>query len=128
MPEDERRERGLAALDAISGPEGRAVLERIAATSPELADNVVRFVFGEVLSRPALGLREREIATVAALTALGNALPQLKVHLHAALRVGCTREEILEVIVQMAVYAGFPAALNALFAAEEVFAAQEADS
>jgi 4-carboxymuconolactone decarboxylase len=52
---------------------------------------------------------------------LGNAAPQLKVHLHAALNVGCSREEIVEIIMQIAVYAGFPAALNGLFAAKEVF-------
>jgi 4-carboxymuconolactone decarboxylase len=46
---------------------------------------------------------------VAALTALENAAPQLKVHLHGALNVGCTQDEIIEVIIQMAVYAGFPA-------------------
>ncbi len=62
-------------------------------------------------------MKSRKIATVAALTALGNASPQLK----AALNVGCTREEIVEVIMQMAVYAGFPAALNGMFAAKEVF-------
>jgi 4-carboxymuconolactone decarboxylase len=56
------------------------------------------------------------------LTALGNAQPQLKVHIRAALNVGCSKAEILEVIMQMAVYAGFPAALNGLFAAKEVFA------
>lgn len=64
----------------------------------------------------------REIAVVAALTALGNAAPQLKVHIHGALNVGCSRDEVIEVIMQMAVYAGFPAALNLLFAAQEVFA------
>ena len=58
---------------------------------------------------------------VAALTALGNAVPQLKVHIHGALNVGCTEQEVIEVIMQMAVYAGFPAALNGLFAAKEVF-------
>lgn len=69
-----------------------------------------------------LDLRSREIATVAALTAMGNAAPQLKVHIGAALHVGLTQDEIVEVIMQMAVYAGFPAALNGLFAAKEVFA------
>jgi 4-carboxymuconolactone decarboxylase len=59
---------------------------------------------------------------VAALTALGNAAPQLKVHIHGALNVGCSREEVIEITMQMAVYAGFPAALNGLFAAKEVFA------
>jgi 4-carboxymuconolactone decarboxylase len=69
-----------------------------------------------------------QIAQVmAALTALGTAGPQLRVHLHAALNVGCTREEIVEVIMQMSAYAGFPAALNGLFAAKEVFAERRAD-
>ena len=68
-----------------------------------------------------LDLKSREIATVAALTALGNATPQLKVHVHGALNVGCPRDEIVELMMQMAVYAGFPAALNGLFAAQEVF-------
>jgi len=59
---------------------------------------------------------------VAAFTALGNAAPQLKVHIHGTLNVGCTEQEVVEVIMQMAVYAGFPAALNGLFEAKNVFA------
>jgi len=70
-------------------------------------------------------LKSRGIVVVAALTALGNAAPHLKVHIHGALNVGCTQQEILEVIMQMAVYAGFPAALNDLFAAKEVFKERE---
>lgn len=66
--------------------------------------------------------RSAGIATIAALTALGNASPQLKVHIEAGLNVGLSRQEITEVIMQMAVYAGFPAALNGLFAAKEIFA------
>jgi 4-carboxymuconolactone decarboxylase len=62
---------------------------------------------------------------VAALTALGNATPQLKVHIHDALNVGCTRVEIVEIMIQMAVYAGFPAALNGVFAAKDVFAERD---
>ncbi|MNR54832.1 Carboxymuconolactone decarboxylase family protein [compost metagenome] len=58
---------------------------------------------------------------VAALTATGNAAPQLKVHIQGALNVGVSREEIVETIMQMAVYAGFPAALNGLAVAKEVF-------
>ena len=53
---------------------------------------------------------------------MGNAAPQLKVHIAAALHVGLTQEEMIEVMMQMAVYAGFPATLNGLFAAKEVFA------
>jgi 4-carboxymuconolactone decarboxylase len=83
---------------------------------------VIEFPFGDIYCRPGLDLRAREIATIAALTALGNASPQLKVHIEAGLNVGLSREEITEVIMQMAVYAGFPAALNGLFAAKEIFA------
>ena len=57
---------------------------------------------------------------MAALTALGNCSPQLKVHLKAALNVGCTEDEIKEVILQMSVYAGFPASLNGMFAFKDV--------
>jgi 4-carboxymuconolactone decarboxylase len=81
----------------------------------------VEFPFGDIYSRPGLDLKSREIAVVAALTALGNAAPQLKVHVHGALNVGASRTEIIETIMQMAVYAGFPAALNGLAVAREVF-------
>jgi len=81
----------------------------------------VEFAFGDIYSRLGLDLKSRQIATMAALTALG-ALPQLKVHIHFALESGCSREEIVEIIMQMAVYAGFPAALNGFAAAKEVFA------
>jgi 4-carboxymuconolactone decarboxylase len=63
----------------------------------------------------------RELATVAALTALGHYAPQLNVHINGALNVGCQPDEIVEVILQMSVYAGFPAALNGMFVAKDVF-------
>jgi 4-carboxymuconolactone decarboxylase len=66
-------------------------------------------------------LRTRELATVAALTALGNAPPQLRAHIKGALNAGCTPREVLEVVLQMSVYAGFPAALNGVAAVREVF-------
>ncbi len=56
---------------------------------------------------------------------MANAAPQLKVHIHGAMNVGSSRQEVTEIIMQMAVYAGFPAALNGLFAAEEVFHERE---
>jgi 4-carboxymuconolactone decarboxylase len=85
---------------------------------------LIEFGFGDIYSRPQLDLHAREISTIAALAALGNAQPQLKIHIEASLNVGCTREEIIEVFMQITLYAGFPAALNALFAAHEVFTAK----
>jgi 4-carboxymuconolactone decarboxylase len=89
-----------------------------------LGKYTIEFPFGDVYSRSGLDLKSREIATVAALTALGHTLPQLKVHINGALNVGCTREEVIEIIIQMAIYAGFPAALNAMSIAKEVFEAR----
>jgi len=123
---DERYVRGLEKLREIDGAAGERVIASLADIAPEFARYLIEFPFGDIYSRPQLDLKSREIAVVAALTALGNATPQLKVHLHGALNVGCTREEIVEVLMQMAVYAGFPAALNGLFAAQEVFAERAA--
>ena len=111
-------------LRRVDGKGGETVVESLKDIAPDFARYLVEFPFGDIYARPGLDLKSREIAVVAALTALGNAGPQLKVHLAAALHVGCTREEILEVIMQMAVYAGFPAALNGLSAAKAVFAEQ----
>ena len=119
--QNERLTRGKSALAAIDGQAGEKVVNALADIAPDFARYLIEFPFGDIYSRPQLDLRAREIATVAALTALGNATPQLKVHIEAALNVGLSREEIVEVIMQMAVYAGFPAALNGLFAARDVF-------
>ena len=101
-----------------------AALDGIA---PDFATYLFEFPFGDIYSRPGLDLRSREIATIAALAAMGNAAPQLKVHIEAGLNVGLSRQEILEILMQMAVYAGFPAALNGLLAAKEVFAARDSE-
>jgi len=119
---ESRYERGLQKLGEIDGQQGQHVIDSLKDIAPDLGRYIIEFGFGDIYSRPALDLKSREIAVVAALTALGNATPQLKVHLHGALNVGCSKEEIVEVIMQMAVYAGFPAALNGMFAAKEVFA------
>lgn len=123
-----RYARGLAKLQEIDGEGGVKVVESLADIAPDFARLLIEFPFGDVYSRPGLDLRAREIAVVAALTAMGNAAPQLKVHIQGALNVGVTRTEVIEIIMQMAVYAGFPAALNGLTAAREVFAADDEKS
>lgn len=117
----QRFQQGWAKLQEVDGEAGERVIASLADIAPDFARYLIEFPFGDIYSRPGLDLKSREIAVVAALTALGNATPQLKVHVHGALNVGCSQEEVVEVIMQMAVYAGFPAALNGLFAAREVF-------
>ena len=124
-PHESRFERGSRALAEIDGAAGENVVSALADIAPDFARYLIEFPFGDIYSRTGLRLREREIATIAALTALGNATPQLKVHIEAGLNVGLSRTEITEVIMQMSVYAGFPAALNGLFAAKDVFAESE---
>lgn len=119
----ERYITGQKMLQQVDGKGGDTVVDSLKDIAPDFARYLLEFPFGDIYARPGLDLRSREIATVAALTAMGNAAPQLKVHIAAALHVGLTQDEIIEVIMQMAVYAGFPAALNGLFAAKEVFAA-----
>jgi 4-carboxymuconolactone decarboxylase len=121
-----RYERGWEKLQEIDREQGERVIEALKDIAPDLARYVIEFPFGDIYSRPGLDLKSREIATVSALTAMGTATPQLKVHIHGALNVGCTRQEVIEVIIQMAVYAGFPAALNGIFAAKDVFEERDA--
>ena len=117
-----RYESGLAKLKEIDGAAGEAVIESLQIIAPDLARYTIEFPFGDIYQRPGLDLKSRELATVSALTALGHCAPQLKVHIHGALNVGVTPEQIIEVIIQMAVYAGFPAALNGMTVAKDVFA------
>lgn len=118
---NDRFERGWKKLKEIDGDAGEKVIEALKDIAPDLGRYTIEYPFGDVYSREGLDVKSREIATVAALAAMGNAQPQLKVHIGAALNVGCSAREIVEIIIQMSVYAGFPAALNAAAAAKTVF-------
>ena len=119
---EDRYERGLAAMKAVDGEAGEKVAVSLADIAPDLATYIIEFTFGEVYTRPGLSLRHRELVTIAACVALGTALPQLKVHIHGLLNVGGTEKEVVETVLHLAFYCGFPAALNAIGAAREVFA------
>jgi 4-carboxymuconolactone decarboxylase len=118
-------QRGMNELRKQLGPMADAYVERIKAVAPEFAWVNVTFPFGELYTRDVLDLKTRELCTVAALTAQGSSLPELKIHVSAALRCGASREEVVEVITQMIAYVGFPAATNALMTAQAVFQAIE---
>ncbi len=182
---DDRHDIGLRALEQLGGSDAAAPILAAADIAPDLVRFAIDFAFGEVLSRGGLDVKTRELCTVAALSALGHAAPQLqwhieaalhvgaqqievdevrriarayvrpsgggvdgqgpldavtrelatvalltaigrqpaalKNHLRAALAAGATREQIVRVLEQMAIYAGFPAALNGVAAAREVF-------
>ena len=123
---DENRSRGVTLLNELTNTtEASRPYAALAAEFPEIGRWIRDFAFADVLSRPALDIRTRELITISVLTAQGNAQSQLKVHIDGALNVGCKPEEIVEAILQMAVYAGFPASMNGLSAAREVFTARQ---
>jgi 4-carboxymuconolactone decarboxylase len=105
-------------------PSERDPAELLAAAFPEFARYMLEFPFGEFHSRAGLGQRERELAGIASLTAMGHTGTHLRGHIAAALDVGCKTTEIVEVVMQTSVYAGFPAALDGLAAVREVFLAR----
>lgn len=121
-----RFERGWQKLREIDGAQGERVIAAMQDIAPDFGRYIIEFSFGDIYSRPQLDLKSRELGVVAALTAMGTAQPQLAVHIHGALNVGWTEQEVVEIIMQMAVYAGFPAAINGLLLAKQVFAERKA--
>jgi 4-carboxymuconolactone decarboxylase len=105
-----RFERGLAKLAEVDGKAG----EEVVAPLGDLGRYIVEFAFGDIYQRDGLSLRDRELATVAMLVAMGGREPQLHVHFGAALNVGLTVQELEEVVIQTVPYAGFPTAINAM--------------
>jgi 4-carboxymuconolactone decarboxylase len=108
MSDDTRYERGRERLREVHGDRSLATIESLG----ELGRLIVEVAYGDVYSRPELNLRERQIASVAALVATGRS-SQLPVHLRSALKAGLSIEEVQEVIIQTATIAGFPPAMNA---------------
>jgi 4-carboxymuconolactone decarboxylase len=116
-----RRDRGLRTLDETSKGAGMRVVESMADIAPDMADFLIDFSYGTVFCRQILTPQLKEIIAIAGMTATGTMKPQLQVHIRAALNVGMTKEQIIEVMIHTTIYAGFPAALNGISAAKEVF-------
>jgi 4-carboxymuconolactone decarboxylase len=125
---DDRFQIGLARLMEIHGSYGPAVLDRLDDIAPDLKKWIVEFAFGEVYSRPALDLKSRQIATISALVSLHHFGDELKSHIRAAIGAGCSRQEIVELVMQLALYAGFPAAISAMGSVRQAFAELDAGS
>ncbi|MFN2744964.1 MULTISPECIES: carboxymuconolactone decarboxylase family protein [Bacillus] len=117
----ERRERGVAKLQEIDGKHGEAVADSLAEIAPVLAEQIIEFAFGEIYSRSGLNPKQRQLVTLGALTAQGGCETQLHVHLNASIRVGLTRQEVIEALLQCYPYTGFPKVLNAVNVAKKIF-------
>jgi 4-carboxymuconolactone decarboxylase len=121
MTLDERTQRGIKLLQQMLGPdEAERVQQSWQQISPDFESYVVEFVAGEVWSRPHLDLRTRSLVTISALTALGRTRA-LELNIRMALNNGCSQQDVVETMLQMAPYAGFPAAWEGLALADKVF-------
>lgn len=123
---DGRRTRAFTLLAQLDPEAPEKVAANLDGLSNDFAELVLGFAFADIVSRPGIDLRTREMLTVASLMALGNAPGQLEFHIRAAMNVGVSREEIIEILLQTAVYAGVPACINGISAAKKSFAAHTA--
>lgn len=111
----ERYLRGIEIAEQLAADKlGEFTTSRVAELAPDFARMAIEFPLGDLYARDGLDLRSREIVAISSLATLGNASPQLRIHIRAATRLGISKTEIIEILMQTAVYAGFPTALNAL--------------
>jgi len=118
-----RYQKGIEALRRHIGEDADKYVDAIAEVAPLFAKVNVEFAYGDIYNdeNRVLDDKTKELTTISALTVMGYAMPQLKLHIEAALRCGASKEEIVETITQMLAYCGFPAATNAIMAAKEIF-------
>jgi 4-carboxymuconolactone decarboxylase len=121
MDTAERTERGSALLRKMLGPEqAERIREAWQRICPDFEKYVIEFLAGEIWSRPQLDLRTRSLVTIAALAATGRSLG-LELNIRMALNNGATRQDVIETLLQVAPYAGFPACWEGLTLADHVF-------
>ena len=121
----QRRARGAQKIAEILGQTPEQVERSLGDLAPQLATYVVETIYGQIYQNEALDSRTRQIVTVAALASIGTAAPQLRTHIGGALRCGVTREELVEIMMQLVPYVGVAAAINGVAACREVFAAAD---
>lgn len=106
----------------VGEPNLRAIINALGPIAPKMVNITIEWVFGDIMQNSVLDLKTRELAILAVLIPQG-CTPQIKAHVEAALNTGATQAEIIELITQTGIYAGFPTAVNAALAAKEVFEA-----
>jgi 4-carboxymuconolactone decarboxylase len=112
--------KGLKEISAIDPEGGPAFVEELKAISPDFAEYFVAFVWGKIYARTVFAPKIKELIAIANLISIGEGKSHLRLRIQAACRAGCTKEEIIEVIIQSLVYVGFTKALIALHLVKEV--------
>lgn len=120
-PTSDRLTKAFALLEQLESGAPARVSSNLEAFHPDAAEILLGFAFTDVVARNGIDLKTREMMTVAMLSAMGTAAGQLEFHIRAAMNNGVSRSEIVEIILQVSVYAGIPAAMNAIAEAKKAF-------
>lgn len=117
----ERYLRGIEIAEQLAADKlDEFLTSRVAELAPDFARMAIEFPLGDLYTRDGLDLRCREMVAISSLATIGDTGPHLRIHIRAALGLGITKSEIIEVLMQTAIYAGFPAALNALSSSHDL--------
>ncbi|WP_164545191.1 carboxymuconolactone decarboxylase family protein [Antribacter gilvus] len=119
-------EHGLEVIDRIGSPGVRNLVSALDGVAPELGYQILAWGYGELYESEHVTPRDRQLVTIGILGAMGGCEPELRLHLDTALNVGVTKEQIAEIVVQVAGYAGIPRAVNMAMVAKEIYAARDA--
>jgi 4-carboxymuconolactone decarboxylase len=115
------RERGLELLERLHGGHaGEAMVAEMRDVCPAFSDMTIDWAFGGVMARPGLDLLTRQFVLIASCVTLGHAAPQLRAHVEAALKIGATKQQIVEVMLQLTFYAGGPAVRNSIMSVRDL--------
>ena len=114
------RERGEELFRQVDGDKvADNLLDAYAEIAPDFSRYLVEFAFGEIYARDG-DLRQRELIAIASLATMGGCDPQLETHVHGAFNVGLAQAEIVEAVMTLIPYIGFPKALNAMAVVKRV--------
>jgi len=122
---DDRKIKGSKVINTIMENGSERLQKGLESIAPDLGKYVLEFIFGDLYSRDGLDLKMKQILTVTILATLGNAKPQLNYHINGALNLGVSRKDIVDILIHISGYAGFPAAMNGVATAKEVFAERD---
>ncbi|MBN8235614.1 carboxymuconolactone decarboxylase family protein [Halobacillus kuroshimensis] len=126
-----RYEQGLEILreytDEEKGTNHFELMKALEDISPDLGKYIIEFAYGDIYNRDHLDKKGRALTVLSSLVTQGSgSLPQLELHINTALNAGLTEKEIVEAMMQLIPYVGFPSVINALTQARQVF--QERDN
>ncbi len=117
-----KREIGKKKLADVLGQRADEIIENFESVSPDFANYIVDFAYGDLYAREGLSDKTKELAAVACMIGQGNTGLPLKAHLKGMLNVGWTKEEVIEVLIFLVGYKGFPSSVDAILHLKDILA------